>query len=87
MLAAGKGNLSLVRILIDEYNANCGHLDKMQRNCLFYAILSNTENVDVVKLLLEKGNSIYYPFYIYIYIYTLSVLYLYIYTIYIYIRS
>jgi len=50
LLAAQKGDLQLVEwILKKEVDVN--HKDKEGRNCLFYAILSNADNADVISLL------------------------------------
>eukprot|EP00826_Nyctotherus_ovalis_P009115 TRINITY_DN12390_c0_g1_i2.p1 TRINITY_DN12390_c0_g1~~TRINITY_DN12390_c0_g1_i2.p1 ORF type:complete len:268 (-),score=53.68 TRINITY_DN12390_c0_g1_i2:16-819(-) len=53
LLAAQKGDLQLVEwILKKEVDVN--HRDKEGRNCLFYAILSNADNADVISLLLDS---------------------------------
>lgn len=53
LLAAQKGDLQLVEwILKKEVDVN--HRDKEGRNCLFYAILSNADNADVISLLLNN---------------------------------
>ncbi len=54
MIAAEKGNRELVRLFLD-HNASPNHKDKIQQTPLFYAIASEGDNVDVVKLILQAG--------------------------------
>lgn len=54
MMAAEKGSIELVQLLIDS-NADIRTRDKFGKTALFYAIEANNENVDVVSLLLDNG--------------------------------
>jgi ankyrin repeat protein len=54
MLAAQKGSLEMVQWILD-HATNINYRDSQQRNCIFYALLSNVDNSDVVRALLEKG--------------------------------
>jgi ankyrin repeat protein len=55
MIAAEKGRLELVEILLNTYKADVKLRDKAGKTALFYAIETNNENLDVVSLLLGNG--------------------------------
>jgi ankyrin repeat protein len=59
MLAAEKGSIELVQMLI-EFNADVKVKDKFGRTALFYAIEANNENSDVVSVLLDNGADVNY---------------------------
>jgi FOG: Ankyrin repeat len=54
MIAAEKGSIELVQLLLDS-NADVKMKDKTGRTALFHAIEANNENSDVVSLLLDNG--------------------------------
>ncbi len=46
----------MVQWMLDR-DVDVSHQDNQQRNCLFYAMMGKADNSDVVRALLEKGNS------------------------------
>ena len=53
MIAAEKGSLELVQLLLEE-NAEIRYRERSGKTALFFAIEANNENVDVVSVLLDN---------------------------------
>ncbi len=58
-IACLRGQLDLVRYLVEEVNASVDLVDKNGENCLFYAVMSNcvdeSDQIELVEYLLELG--------------------------------